>query len=186
MEKFKAALGPELYAQVEAVLKDKGDIKLANLASGGYVNADNFRATERAKQDLQAQVAARDKQLEELKAASGDAEALKAQIAHLQGENKAEVAKINQELQTAKLHYAVDTRLLQEGVVNATAVKSLLDLKKISLDGENLLGFGDQIKVLREKEKWAFKETAGVPGAGGNPAGKPPEKVSLPKGVISF
>lgn len=59
-------------------------------------------------------------------------------------------------LKKVQLDYKLETLLLKEGAVNTKAVKALLDASKISLDGENLVGVDDQLKAIKESEKWAF------------------------------
>ncbi|NLK70001.1 MAG: scaffolding protein [Clostridiales bacterium] len=95
--------------------------------------------------------------------------------------------KYNTELSAAKLNYALEARLAKEGAVNSKAVKALLDKSKISLDGDNLIGIDEQLKVLKEKEKWAFTQpTPDVPGVGGNPPPTPQNKPPLPSGTVIF
>ena len=95
--------------------------------------------------------------------------------------------KYNTELSAAKLNYALEARLAKEGAVNSKAVKALLDKSKISLDGDNLIGIDEQLKVLKEKEKWAFTQpTPDVPGVGGNPPPTPQTKTPLPSGTVIF
>lgn len=95
--------------------------------------------------------------------------------------------KYNTELSATKLNYALEARLAKEGAVNSKAVKALLDISKISLDGDNLIGIDEQLKVLKEKEKWAFTQpTPDVPGVGGNPPPTPQNKPPLPSGTVIF
>lgn len=95
--------------------------------------------------------------------------------------------KYNTELSATKLNYALEARLAKEGAVNSKAVKALLDKSKISLDGDNLIGIDEQLKVLKEKEKWAFTQpTPDVPGVGGNPPPTPQNKPPLPSGTVIF
>jgi len=95
--------------------------------------------------------------------------------------------KYNTELSATKLNYALEARLAKEGAINSKAVKALLDSSKISLDGDNLIGIDEQLKVLKENEKWAFAEPAPeVPGAGGNPPPTPQTKTPLPAGTVIF
>lgn len=95
--------------------------------------------------------------------------------------------KYNTELSAIKLNYALEARLAKEGAVNSKAVKALLDKSKISLDGDNLIGIDEQLKVLKEKEKWAFTQpTPDVPGVGGNPPPTPQNKPPLPSGTVIF
>jgi hypothetical protein len=95
--------------------------------------------------------------------------------------------KYTAELSATKLNYALEARLAKEGAVNSKAVKALLDKSKISLDGDNLIGIDEQLKVLKEKEKWAFTQpTPDVPGVGGNPPPTPQNKPPLPSGTVIF
>lgn len=95
--------------------------------------------------------------------------------------------KYNTDLSATKLNYALEARLAKEGAVNSKAVKALLDSSKISLDGDNLIGVDEQLKSLKESEKWAFKaDTPDVPGAGGNPPPTTQTKTPLPSGTVIF
>ena len=95
--------------------------------------------------------------------------------------------KYNTDLSATKLNYALEARLAKEGAVNSKAVKALLDSSKISLDGDNLIGVDEQLKTLKESEKWAFKaDTPDVPGAGGNPPPTTQTKTPLPTGTVIF
>lgn len=177
MEFLKEHLGDELYNKLTEKLKDNDKVKLANLAGGEYIGKDKFTAAETAKKQLEEQLKERNAQLETLKKSAGDNETLKAEIAKLQQANTTAQAEFDAKLKTAQLDYQLEARLMKEGAINTKAVKALLDSSKISLDGENLIGIDDQLKTLKEKEKWAFadKETD-VPGGGGNP---PPAFIQL-------
>lgn len=134
--------------------------------------------------DIKRQVADRDTQLEDLKKL--EPEKLQSEITRLQGENATSKQKYEEELKNARLNYALETKLTKEGAVNTKAVRALLDSAKISLDGENLIGVDEQLKALKETEKWAFT-TPAVPGAGGNPAPSPEtKKPPLPSGTVIF
>lgn len=171
MEFLKDVLGDELYNQVSEKLKGNDKIKLANLADGGYVSKDKFDAIEKSKKDFENQLSERDNQLAELKKV--EPEKLQAEITRLQGENQTAKADYENKLKALQLDSKLESKLRDEGAVNAKAVKALLDSSKISLDGDNLIGVDDQLKALKESEKWAFAQTPAVPGAGGNPAPAP-------------
>lgn len=141
----------------------------------GYVPKARFDEVNEAKKTAEATIAERDKQLEDLKKASGDSEALKAQIAQLQADNKAAADKYAAELKAVQINSAVEKELTAAGAKNLKAVKALLeDLDKAELDGENVKGLADQIKKLKtgEDTKFLFNEAApgfkGVKGGSGN------------------
>ncbi len=136
---------------------------------------------------LSGQLADRDRQLEAL--GKLKPEELKAEIERLQEENKAAAEKYAAELADLKLNGAIENRLLKEGAVNTKAVRALLDNEKIKLSEDgSLTGLDEQLKALRENEKWAFSQPVKeVPGSGGNPAPLPEEKKQpLPAGTVTF
>ena len=67
-------------------------------------------------------------------------------------------AKSKEDIKKLQLNYKIENLLLKEGAVNTKAVKALLDSEKISLDGENIIGFDDQLKAIKESDPWAFSD----------------------------
>lgn len=154
--------------------------KLTAAIEKEYKPAADFEA-------LNSQLADRDKQLEAL--GNVKPEDLQTEIKRLKDENEATAKKFAAEIAAVKLNGAIENRLLKEGAVNTKAVRALLDNEKIKLgeDG-SLTGLDEQIKTLRESEKWAFAQPAKqVPGSGGNPApAEEPKKQPLPSGTVIF
>jgi hypothetical protein len=186
MEFLKEYLGPELYGQVEAKLKGNEKVQLANLAGGEYVAKTKADETETARTQLQAQLTDRDKQLEELKKQATGNTDLQVKITELQTANAKQLQELQGQLSQAQLDRALDARLLKEGAVNLKAVRALMDLGKVKLDGENLTGLDDQLKAIRDTEKWAFGQPT-VPGSGSNPPPTAPtDNPSRPTGKTSF
>ena len=130
------------------------DKKVSAEIGKGFISRTDFNTLNETKKTLEGQLADRDKQLEELKKA--DPEKLQAEITRLQGENTATKEKLEADLKAVKLNFALESKLAKEGAVNTKAVRALLDSSKISLDGENLIGVDEQLKTLKETERWAF------------------------------
>ena len=142
--------------------KHKGDAEAANTAK---------KTLEETNRTLEASVAERDKQLEELKKA--DPKELEAKITELQTANTTAKTEFETQLKQIKLDATLETRLIKEGAVNTKAVKALLDSGKITLDGDNIIGLDDQLAALKESEKWAFSAPPNT-GKGGARQGTPP------------
>jgi len=115
----------------------------------------------------------REKDIEGLKATTGKGTELETKLNDLQEKYNKDTEALNAQIKQQKLDSALETRLIKEGAVNTKAVKALLDTTKISLEGENLLGLDDQLKGLKESEKWAFSVQA-PPGKSGTRQGLPP------------
>ena len=125
----------------------------------GFIPKPRFDEVNNAKKQLEKDLKDRDVQLENLKNSSGDVETMKQTIENLQKDNKAAKDNFEAELAKFKLESAIDTTLLSSNVINTKAVKALLDMGKIKLDGEVLIGINEQIEALKKAEdsKMLFK-----------------------------
>ncbi len=133
---------------------------------------DKYNETAEAKKKLEADLAARDAQLEELKKAAGTSEELKKQIEQLQAENKKAGEEWQAKLSQMQLDFALERALATAKAKNAKAVKALLDMDKVKLDGDKLLGLDDQLKELQKSDAYLFGDsTPGKVGSGTNPPG---------------
>lgn len=67
-------------------------------------------------------------------------------------------AKYNDDLAKVKLENALEMALVTGKAKNTKAVKALLDLESIKLDGDNLLGLDTQLEKLKEDASYLFDE----------------------------
>ena len=135
-----------------------------------FMPKDKYNETAEAKKKLEADLAARDAQLEELKKAAGTSEELKKQIEQLQDENKKADEAWQTKLAQMQLDFALERALTAAKAKNAKAVKALLDMEKVKLDGDKLLGLEDQLKTIQQSDPYLFGESGKV-GSGTNPPG---------------
>jgi len=131
---------------------------------------DKYNEVAEAKKKLEADLTARDTQLEQLKNAAGNSEELKAQIEQLQAENQKAAEEWQAKMAQMQLDFAIEKALAAAKAKNAKAVKALLDMEKVKLDGEQLLGLDDQLKTLKETDPYLFGDSGKV-GGGTNPPG---------------
>lgn len=120
----------------------------------GFIPKSRFDEANEAKKQLEKDIAARDTQLEALKKV--DAEGLKVEIERLQSENKSAKEKFEGELKQLQINNAVEKALIGAKAKNVKAVKALLDLNGVELDGETVKGLADQLKKLQEGEDSKF------------------------------
>jgi len=135
-----------------------------------FIPKDKYNEVAEAKKKLEADIAERDKQLEDLKKAAGASEELKKQIETLQAENKKASEEWQAKMAQMQLDFAIEKALAAAKAKNPKAVKALLDLEKVKLDGEQLLGLDDQIKALQQSDSYLFGDSGKV-GGGTNPPG---------------
>lgn len=146
--------------QVDSVIKINGtDIENAKTASTAEIKNLQTENT-----GLKTQISDRDKQLETLKASTGDAEAMKTQIADLQKANTDAAATHESEMTQLKVDFAVEKALTGANAKNIKAVKALLDLTDSKLDKDgNVKGLQEQIDKLTADEGTKFLFEASKP-----------------------
>ncbi|MBO7318444.1 MAG: phage scaffolding protein [Clostridia bacterium] len=164
MDKLKALFGSEAltFEQLEEKLKDNKEVKLANLAAGGYVDVKKHEDTVQELTTANSTI----KNLQEtVKKFDGvDVEGLKKQASDLE-------EKYNKDTAALKLDSAVNLALVQAKVKNPKLAKAALDMSVIKLDGENLLGLTEQVEALKESDGYLFDTDEGAGGAKVNTGG---------------
>ncbi len=134
------------------------DKKVSDRIGKGFVSRSDFNEVNEEKRTLKEQVSERDKQIDGLKASSGDAEQLKTQIAKLQEDNKAAKEKYDTEMTEFKRNAMIDAELTKAGAVNVKAVKAILDMDGVDFKDGKLSGLDDKIKAAQKENAWAFPD----------------------------
>lgn len=154
--------------QVDKVMEAHGKVVNSTKAK-----ADKVDSLESQIEDYKKQLEDRDTQLEELKKI--DAEGLKAKIDELQRANETTKTEYEEKLQQQAFEHKLESALSGAKVKNTKALKALLDMDTIKLDGDVLKGLDSQLESLKESDPYLF-ETEGNSNspqivAGGNPNG---------------
>jgi DNA repair exonuclease SbcCD ATPase subunit len=142
-----------------------------------FIPKDKYNEVAEAKKKLETDIQERDNQLEQLKNAAGNSEELKAQIEQLQAENQKAAEEWQAKVAQMQLDFAIDKALTAAKAKNPKAVKALLDLEKVKLDGEQLLGLDDQLKELQKSDAYLFGESGKVGGGTNPPGGAEPKTI---------
>lgn len=137
---------------------DDIDAKVSAEIGKNFVAKADFNATNEAKKTAEAALKERDKQLEDLKASTNDADALKATIAELQAKNSAQEKANAEAIKALKIDNAVELALAAAKAKNMTAVKALLgDLSKAELAEDGTVkGLAEKIEALVKAEDSSF------------------------------
>ena len=96
---------------IEMGLTEEQAGKVMDGLNGDFVPKSRFNEINTDLKNAKAVVAERDKQLEALKKASGDTEALRAQISELQKANAEQIKAHEAEMKTLRINNAVDSAL---------------------------------------------------------------------------
>lgn len=123
-----------------------------------YIPKSRFDEVNEAKKNAESLVKERDKQLEDVKKASGDNEELKKQIEQLQEDNKAAKQKYDADIKKMQIDNAVTSALKDAGAKNVTALMALLkDIDKAELAEDGTVkGLAEQIQELQKSESYLF------------------------------
>lgn len=143
--------------QADAIIKINGD----DIENAKSVSSAELKNMQTEVDDLKGQVKDCDKQLETLKASTGDNEALTKQIADLQKANTDAAAAHESEMNKLKIDFAVEKALKSAGAKNLKAVRALLELEDAKFDKEgNVKGLAEQIEKLTSGDdtKFLFNE----------------------------
>lgn len=160
------------------------DKQISQEIGRNFVAKSDFNTKSEALKAAEKTIRDRDTQLEELKASSGNADELKAQIATLQTQNADAKKAYDAEIARIKLDNAVDKALSAAKAKNNVAAKALLteflSAAKLSDDG-SVKGLGEEIAKLAKSEStsFMFESAQGSPHQmsgmqPGNPGGKKP------------
>ena len=158
---------------VELGLTEELATKVLNEFGDKWIPKSRFDEVNNEMKKYKDTVTERDEQLDELKKASGDAEALKKQIEELQGSNKKADEAYKAELHRLKVEMAVDKALGEAKCKNIKATKSLLDLANADFNDDGTVkGLKKQIEGLLadESSKFLFDvqaETTTIKAVGG-------------------
>ena len=134
-------------------------VKVSSEELKAYIPKARFDEVNEAKKNAEALIKERDTQLEALKGASGDIDALKKQIEELQAANKTAKSEYDASIRKMQIDNAVNTALHAAGGKNTTAIKALLKgLDKAELgDDGTVKGLDEQIKALIKSDAYLFE-----------------------------
>lgn len=126
-----------------------------------YVNMipkHRFDEVNEEKKELKNQLDERDAQLKELKTKASGNDELTAKITELEKLNKTTKEEYESKMNALRKETAIEILLKDQKAKNIKAVKALLDLEKVTLDGDKLIGLEEQLKSLKESDSYLFGE----------------------------
>lgn len=135
---------------------------------------ERYSKLKEQKEALEEQVKNANDTIADLKKGNKDNEILQTKI----GEYESKVTNYEKKISEMQFNHALEGALKGASVKNTKAVRALLNLENIKLDGENILGLSDQIDALKKSDAYLFETTivGGTPKDGKSSLGNNPWK----------
>lgn len=178
MEFLKKVFGDKAltYEELKAALEQDKEIKLANLASGQYVDKEKFDRAEAKATGLQAQLDEAGKTIKGLKEL--DADGLKKSVKDWEDKYKADTKALEEKLARQAIDSKIDLALTGAKARNLTAARAVLNemgaLDGVKLDGDQLMGLKEPLEKAMKEHGYLFGEGKAQnpppPVPGGTPA----------------
>jgi hypothetical protein len=141
---LKDILGEGLYSQVSEKL---GDTKIDIVSNGNWIPEDKFNA-------LNEQLKTANTTIDDLKKSNKDNEALQAKVT----DYETKVTDYEKQIQDMQFNHALEGALNGANVRNAKAVKALLNLENVKIEGETIIGLNEQLEALKKSDSYLFAE----------------------------
>jgi hypothetical protein len=151
---LKELLGEELFKQVQAKI---GEGKYVFGEADTFIPKSRFDEVNNEKKELKTLLGTRDTQINELQTKFKSNDELAKELENFKTLNGKAEQEFNTKLSQVKFEYELKTALSNANVRNLKATKALLDLDKIKLDGDKLVGLDEQIKTLQESDGYLFQ-----------------------------
>ena len=123
---------------------------------------ERYSKVKNQKNELDKQLADRDKRIEELMKNNSSNTELLNQLEALKQENLNSKNEYESKISKLEFNYALDKALLGAKCRNTTALKALLRLDDIKMNEGKLEGLEEQLETLRENDGYLFEEVQGV------------------------
>ena len=123
---------------------------------------ERYSKVKNQKNELDKQLADRDKQIEELMKNNSSNTELLNQLEALKQENLNSKNEYESKISKLEFNYALDKALLGAKCRNTTALKALLRLDDIKMNEGKLEGLEEQLETIRANDSYLFEEIPGV------------------------
>lgn len=166
MENIKELLGEELFTQVKEKLGDKELI----VNDGTYIPRTRLNEEKEKLKELKSQYDELSQKVSDLDKLSKDNEELKKSLEEINQMTEQQKAEYENRIAAMKKETMLEKELAKYEAKNPVVVKNLLDLERIKMDGDTLIGVKDQIEKLKESDPYLFGKEKEPPNPGN---GKP-------------
>ena len=159
-ERLKKKIGEELYNKVIAAGIKPEEVDLVE----GWIPRTRFNEVNDKVKGYEGKVATYEKQLDDTKKLLAGSEEYKTKYEALDTQYKTDLAAKDKEIVNTKKRFLGENQLVQAGAKHTKLLMSQIDWDKVSVEGDNLLGFNDYIDSFKKdfSDLFSVKETKGT------------------------
>ena len=137
----------------EQISKITASMKENKVYETSLENADErYSKMKGKKEDFEGQLKTANDTIADLKKNNADNETLQNTIK----DHEATISTLQKEAETKDFDYALDTALKESKCKNTKALKALLNMEVIKVNGDKVEGLEDQLKTLKESDSYLF------------------------------
>ncbi|WP_434793103.1 hypothetical protein TPDSL_22920 [Terrisporobacter petrolearius] len=137
----------------EQINKITASMKENKVYETSLENADErYSKMKGKKEDFEGQLKTANDTIADLKKNNTDNETLQNTIK----DHEATIENLKKEAETKDFNYALDTALKESKCKNTKALKALLNMEVIKVNGDKVEGLEDQLKTLKESDSYLF------------------------------
>lgn len=145
----------------EQISKITASMKENKVYETSLENADErYSKMKGKKEDFEGQLKTANDTIADLKKNNADNETLQNTIK----DHEATIATLQKEAETKDFNYTLDTALKESKCKNTKALKALLNMEVIKVNGDKVEGLEDQLKTLKESDSYLFDIVEGQEG----------------------
>lgn len=154
MENLKKIVGEEVFkTHIEPKLTAD---KKYFFGEGEFIPSGRFNEVNNQVKDYKAQIAERDKQIEELKKSASGNEELTKKLNELTEANKKQKDEYEAKLQKQEFDFAYNTALSGAGAKDPKVLDALIDKSKLIFKDGAFSGLNEQVEALKKTHDWVF------------------------------
>lgn len=171
MDFLKSILGDDLFKSVSEKVNGYNNgnpdkpVKIFDLSSGDYVSVNKYKELETEANGYETQLETMNTELGNLKKKAGDADnEISRRLGELQTKYDTDTENLKKTISNLKFNGALDAAIAASGAKSTKALKGVIDIDKIKLDGDKLTGFAEQLEEVKKDYGYLFNDTANSTG----------------------
>jgi hypothetical protein len=154
-ERLKAKIGEELYSKILETGIKENEFDLID----GFIPRSRFNEVNEKLKATEGKITSYESQLNETKTLLKDSDDLKAKYSELENKYSNDLKLKDKEITNTTKKFMIENTLVKEGAKHTSLLIKEIDLDKLSIEGENILGLKEVVESLKTNYSDLFTKT---------------------------